>query len=245
MHTKLWNRFSKVSWFLSKIEYGIIPNGLIINLICVAVRSITYIRMSRIYHIYKKLLLFIYCTLSGMKYNSTWEINGRFYVIRPNLFLRHLKGLKGGTLSIGKQFKCNNRFTSNALGAIQPCLFNVFLEDSQIVIGNNVGISGSTINAAQLVSIGDNTIIGSGCLITDTDSHPLLSSQRLMPDGDQFTKNAPVMIGKDVFIGARCIITKGVTIGDGAVIGAGSVVCKDIPSHVVAAGNPARIIKAL
>lgn len=57
--------------------------------------------------------------------------------------------------------------------------------------------------------------------------------------------SAPVIIGDDVFIGARAIILKGVTIGDGAVIGAGSVVTKSIPPRVIAAGNPARIIKEI
>ena len=54
---------------------------------------------------------------------------------------------------------------------------------------------------------------------------------------------APIRIGKGVFIGARCIVLKGVTIGDGAVIGAGSVVTSDIPAGARAAGNPITILK--
>ena len=66
-----------------------------------------------------------------------------------------------------------------------------------------------------------------------------------MPDYYSQTKSLPIVIGDDVFIGARCIITKGVTIGNGAVIGAGSVVTRDVPPNTIVAGNPARIVKQI
>lgn len=56
---------------------------------------------------------------------------------------------------------------------------------------------------------------------------------------------APVVIGNDVFIGVKCIILKGVTIGDGAIIGAGSVVTKSIPANQIWAGNPAKYIREI
>ncbi len=87
-------------------------------------------------------------------------------------------------------------------------------------------------------------LIGSGCLITDTDSHPLHWEDRLIND-DSKTKSKPIVIEDNVFIGARSIVLKGVTIGFGSVIGAGSVVTQSIPPNVVACGNPARIIKQL
>lgn len=87
-------------------------------------------------------------------------------------------------------------------------------------------------------------LIGSGCLITDTDSHPLNWNDRLRND-DSKTKSKPIIIDDNVFIGARSIILKGVTIGSGSVIGAGSVVTQSIPPNVVACGNPAKIIKKL
>ena len=87
-------------------------------------------------------------------------------------------------------------------------------------------------------------LIGSGCLITDTDSHPLNWEDRLHND-DSKTKSKPIIIEDNVFIGARSIVLKGVTIGRGSVIGAGSVVIHSVPSNVVACGNPARVIKKL
>jgi acetyltransferase-like isoleucine patch superfamily enzyme len=58
-------------------------------------------------------------------------------------------------------------------------------------------------------------------------------------------KSAPVVIEDDVFIGMNCVVLKGVTIGRGSVVGAGSVVCKSLPSYIIAAGNPARVIREL
>ena len=58
-------------------------------------------------------------------------------------------------------------------------------------------------------------------------------------------KCAPVVIGDDVFVGAKCIILKGVTIGKGAIIGAGSVVTKNIPARQIWAGNPAKFIREI
>ena len=149
-----------------------------------------------------------------------------------------------GKLIIGKYFSCNNKTTSNSIGLIQPCVFNISSTGSRIIIGENVGISGSTICASKSVTIGDNVLIGSRCLITDTDAHPLNWQDRRLNHNEK-KGTSPVVIGNDVFIGARSIILKGVTIGDRAVIGAGSVVTKDIPSDCIAAGNPARIIKSL
>lgn len=152
-------------------------------------------------------------------------------------------GCVSGTLSIGTHFMCNNSMKSNSIGVIQPCLFNINPE-GRLFIGNNVGISGSTIRVSQSVTIGDNVLIGSGCLITDTDAHPLDWHDRLEGRSEK-TQSAPIVIGNHVFIGARSIILKGVTIGDRSIIGAGSVVSKDVPADCIVAGNPAKIVKKL
>lgn len=152
-------------------------------------------------------------------------------------------GCVSGTLSIGTHFMCNNSMKSNSIGVIQPCLFNINPEGC-LFIGNNVGISGSTIRASHSVTIGDNVLIGSGCLITDTDAHPLDWHDRLEGRSEK-TQSAPIVIGNHVFIGARSIILKGVTIGDRSIIGAGSVVSKDVPADCIVAGNPAKIVKKL
>lgn len=183
-----------------------------------------------------------YSLISNFKINTTHVIVGRPRIIVGNRLVNWFLKQSHGELIIGDNFKCNNKVTSNSIGLIQPCVFNISSSGSRIIIGNNVGISGSTINATTTITIGDNVLIGSGCLITDTDSHPLHWKDRL-EERNELTRRSPITIEEDVFIGARCIILKGVTIGKGAVVGAGSVVSKDIPPFAIVCGNPAKVVK--
>ena len=130
----------------------------------------------------------------------------------------------------------------NSLGVFQPVILKVVRPTARLDFGDDVGISGASISASESITIGHRVLIGSGALITDSDAHPLNPSER---EDHSNTAVAPVVIEDDVFIGARSIILKGVTIGRGSVIGAGSVVSKDIPANVVAAGNPCRVLKQL
>ena len=194
--------------------------------------------------IFVSLPSFINSLRSGIRFNPTHQIVGKIRMIKKYRLLCLLTHSENGRLIIGDNFKCNNKVTSNSIGLIQPCVFNIATPGSRIIIGNNVGISGSTINATTTITIGDNVLIGSGCLITDTDSHPLHWRDRL-EEKNEFTARAPITIGDNVFIGARSIILKGVTIGEGSVVGAGSVVSKDVPPYTVVCGNPAKIVKTL
>lgn len=90
------------------------------------------------------------------------------------------------------------------------------------------------------ISIGHHCFIGPDCGIY-TASHPLISEER----NTGLEKASPVKIGDNCWIGAKVTILPGVTIGNGCVIGAGSVVTKDIPDGVIAAGNPCRILRKI
>jgi acetyltransferase-like isoleucine patch superfamily enzyme len=98
------------------------------------------------------------------------------------------------------------------------------------------------------ITIGDGTLIAPRVQLL-TAGHPVDPMQRTRWDrqtGERiggFCINKPITIGKDCWIGAGAIILGGVTIGDGTTIGAGSVVTRDIPAGVVAAGNPCRVIR--
>ncbi|MGN0663660.1 MAG: sugar O-acetyltransferase [Negativibacillus sp.] len=90
------------------------------------------------------------------------------------------------------------------------------------------------------IYVGDHCMFGPNVTVA-TAGHPILPELRLQ----QYQYNAPVRIGKNCWIGAGALIMPGVTIGDNTVVGAGSVVTKDLPSNVVAVGNPCRILREI
>lgn len=107
-------------------------------------------------------------------------------------------------------------------------------------IGNNSGI-GVNAHFYGKVVIGNNVMMAPDCIIYVRNHE---SSRLDIPMCEQgSTEERPVVIGNDVWIGGRVIILPGVKIGDGAIIGAGSVVTKDVSEYDVVAGNPARVIK--
>jgi acetyltransferase-like isoleucine patch superfamily enzyme len=111
----------------------------------------------------------------------------------------------------------------------------IFAQKGSVInIGNNVSINqGVTIGALQRVDIGDFTTVGDRTIIFDTDWQGL--------DGRE-PKTAPVRIGKHVLICARATVLKGVSVGDFSVIGAGSVVTRNVEKNTIVAGNPAKRI---
>ena len=192
--------------------------------------------------IFRKIPSIYFSIISGVKLNLTHEIRGRIIIQRRKFWYPDYRNR--GTLTIGDSFRCNNLPHTNSVGLIQRCVFNYVARGSQIIIKDNVGISGSTVKASKKVVIGNNVMIGSGCLISDSDSHPLNFMDRRNKEHDKI-KAQSIHIGDDVFIGARTIILKGVTIGDRTVVGAGSVVSKSLPPDSVAAGNPCKVLKQL
>lgn len=90
------------------------------------------------------------------------------------------------------------------------------------------------------IYVGDGTMFGPNCVIA-TAGHPIDPELR----EKQLQYNIPVHIGKNCWLGAGVLVMPGVTIGDNTVIGAGSVVTKDIPSNVVAVGNPCRVLREI
>lgn len=109
-----------------------------------------------------------------------------------------------------------------------------------INIGNYVFIGpGVRISAYNEINIGDNVLIAAGVYITDSDWHGVYNRVELP---DEYT---PVNIGNNVWLGDHATVVKGVTIGENSVVGACSVVTKDVPANVIVAGNPAKIVKHL
>lgn len=124
------------------------------------------------------------------------------------------------------------------------CHLEARAPSASILIGEGTHINNEFTAIAEFteIKLGKGCLVGPRVLIVDSDFHGLRVADRKEPSA---IVRQPVDIGNDVFIGASTVILKGVKIGDGAVIGAGSVVVTDIPSNVVAAGNPAKIIRSL
>ncbi len=111
------------------------------------------------------------------------------------------------------------------------------LERHGLRLGRNVFVGGGTVldaDFAHLIEIGDDTVISLGVMVLAHDA----STRRHLG----YSRVAPVRIGQRVFVGARAIVLPGVTIGDDAIVGAGSVVTADVAPATVVAGNPARPI---
>lgn len=147
----------------------------------------------------------------------------------------------GSSISIGKGTGIGSGSLRNLLGLYQRTII-VARYGGKIFIGENVGISGSTIYAMKEITIGNNCQIGANCKIVDNDFHSLNANENYSTNNESIIKK-PVYIGDNCFIGMNSIILKGTRLGNNVIVGAGSIVCGLFPDNVVIAGNPARIIK--
>jgi acetyltransferase-like isoleucine patch superfamily enzyme len=150
----------------------------------------------------------------------------------------------GGKIILGNNFSANSGKNFNPIGGDTVLRLIVYKTDSVLSIGDNVGISNSTIVCWDKITIGNNVVIGGSVKIWDTNYHSLNPIIRTSSN-DNDIKTAPIIIEDGVFIGSASIILKGVKIGRNAIIAAGSVVVKDIPANAIAGGNPCKVIKIL
>ncbi|AJY77935.1 acetyltransferase [Paenibacillus beijingensis] len=136
-----------------------------------------------------------------------------------------------GELVIGRQFSMIGRPWASQLTVDKG---------AKLLFGHNVFINaGCGIAATTEIRIGNDVRIGPRTSIMDSDYH------RLDADVMYHDLKKPVIIGDNVWIGTRCTILAGVTIGKNSVVAAGSIVIKDVPENVVVAGAPAKVIREL
>ena len=144
---------------------------------------------------------------------------------------------------IGRRMNLRSTARSNPLGPNHPVIISTRRAGARLTIGDDFGMTGGSLVCDERISIGDRVWVGANTVIADTDFHPLEPQRRIEAPLD--ARTAPIQIGDDVFIGMNALILKGVSIGAGAVIGAGSVLRRDVPARAIVAGNPALVVGEL
>jgi len=150
--------------------------------------------------------------------------------------------LPGSKILIGGNCEFRSGQWSNLVGLNRPCMISTLTRTARIAIGDDCGFSGTVIGSATSVTLGVRVMCGANVTITDTNWHAIDWRDRLAGKG---AETAPVVIGDDVWLGMNSVVLKGVRIGRGTVVGAGSIVSRSLPAGVVAAGQPAVVIREL
>ena len=169
--------------------------------------------------------------ISGIRWRSDWKLYG-IPIVQKN---------RQSTLKIGSGLQLRSSPRSNPLAPHHPVVLCTMTAQAQLEIGHSFGMTGGSVVCADQIIIGDRVAVGANSVIADTDFHPISAMERQINPSDG--AHAPIIIEDDVFIGTQTLILKGVSVGAGSVIGAGSVVTSSIPAGVIAAGNPAKIIR--
>lgn len=171
--------------------------------------------------------------MNGIKWASGWKLNGMPIIQRHRL----------STISIGNRMNLRSSAQSNPLSPNHPVVLSTRRKGAQIQIGEDFAMTGGTICADIRIEIGNHVTVGANSIIVDTDFHPISLESRLIEPNTG--ESCSVIIEDDVFIGANCTILKGVRLGKGCVIGAGSVVVQSIPCFTIAGGIPAKVIRGI
>jgi acetyltransferase-like isoleucine patch superfamily enzyme len=153
---------------------------------------------------------------------------GRGFVVDRGDFPFIVEAEKAARVDFGEECWMRGKYRSNVITAFAG---------AKVSLGPRSILNGAIISAKTSVTIGRQAMLSWNVSIMDSNLHPLSNSEPLTAE--------PVVIGDYVNLGAHVVILAGTTIGSHVVIGAGSVVKGEIPGHVVAAGNPARVIRSL
>jgi acetyltransferase-like isoleucine patch superfamily enzyme len=170
---------------------------------------------------------------NSLPWNRTrihWELMRRQAFARWPLHGDVLEALREGRLEIGPQT------------LLEPNVWITAPGDARVRIGSGTFLNIAVMVAAvELVEIGDHCMFANGCFITD-GNHRFDDPDKPVP-WQGFDSKGPTRVGDNVWCGAHVVITSGVTIGERCVIGANSVVTRDLPPHSIAAGAPAKVLR--
>jgi len=195
-------------------------------------------------HFLNPFLRMLYSTHEGTLFALRWLTS---YFYREPLF-------RGRCESIGKRFTLTKMpfvvghakiylgDDVNFFGKVDIFSGRIF-DEPKLIIGNRVSIGhGVSFTVNKQIVIEDDVLVASGVTFMDTDAHPRNAADRIAGLPPSPEEIMPVRICKNAWIGHGSSIMKGVTVGEGAIIGANSVVVTDIPTYSTAMGNPARIV---
>jgi acetyltransferase-like isoleucine patch superfamily enzyme len=201
------------------------------------------------YKIFNKLLSFLGLRLVRIDKNI---FPNQEYILNEGALIQSF------SLIIRKPVK-NKEFLRLGMDSIINGSFIFETENGEITIGERTFIGGGTFICIDEIEIGNDVMFSWGCTVVDNNAHSLNSSERTKDVLDwkrgieenklgyykdwSLVKHGKITIKDKAWIGFNSIILKGVTIGEGAVVGAGSVVTKDVSDFTIVAGNPARVIK--
>ena len=161
-----------------------------------------------------------------------WELMRRGAFARWPLHGNVLEALRERRLEIGAEVLLEPGVWITAPGAARV----------RIGAGSFLNL-GVMVAAQELVEIGENCMLANGCFVSDA-SHRFADPDKPIT-WQGFESKGPTRIGDNCWLGANVVVTSGVTIGERCVIGANSVVTRDLPAHSIAAGAPARVLKAV
>ena len=158
-----------------------------------------------------KPIAYLYLQINGVEIGKGFKFYGL-----PTIFRT-----KGSKIIIGENFENRNWWFSNPLGINHPLILCTWSNEAQIVIGDDVGVSGGSIVANTNITIGDRVLIGANSTIIDSDFHPTTGTNKRY--SKENIKLKKVIIGNDSFIGMNSIILKGVKLNNNSIVPAGEV----------------------
>lgn len=196
-----------------------------------------------------------YIKSTFFKNKSNLSLDMSQYILCP-----HSSDIKGLNISVRNPLKDKRYITIGENSHITGS-FIFEIQAGKITIGNRTFIGGGIFISVDEIEIGDDVMFSWGCTVTDNNSHSHIWSQRkndvidwkkgldenkigIYKDWTN-VKKGKIKIKDKAWIGFNCIILKGVTIGEGAIVGAGSIVTRDVPDWTIVAGNPAKIIREI
>lgn len=188
-----------------------------------------------------------------------------YFLLFPKPNYRHLveahpsANIDGMQVEVRQNNDINNKLVTVNAGSLIEGRFVIEQPTGYISIGKNTSVGGGMFISIAGIEIGNDVMVSWGCTFMDNDAHSLKSEERKedvkswkkgVEDNDigayknwKNVKSGKILVKDKAWIGFNCIVLKGVTIGEGAIVGAGSVVVSDVPDYAIVAGNPAKIIK--